>query len=88
MAEETKNTIIDGVDLSKLTSDQLLALTKEEWQEVEAVFKAAVAAKQAEAKAAFKEKLSKVIVAANTYVLPAIKYAAGAAVVLKVFGAI
>jgi hypothetical protein len=52
MSEEN-NKVVDGVDLSKLTADQLISLTGEEWNEVKTVFEAAVKAKAAEEWAEF-----------------------------------
>lgn len=86
--EETAEDTTKTVDLSKLTADQLIALSEEEWNEFHVTVKAAIAAKEAEAKAALKEKFTKAVASAKTYILPVIKYAAGAAVLLRVFGVI
>lgn len=75
-------------DLAGLSADQLIALSEQEWAEFDKTVKAAIAAKEAEAKAALKEKIAKAVDTVKTYVLPVVKYAAGAAVLLRVFGVI
>lgn len=84
----TTSTTVDGVDLSTLTAEQLLALSEEEWGEFEKTVEAAIAAKKAEAQAAFKEKITKATTLVKTYALPVLKYAAGAYVVAKIAGVI
>lgn len=76
------------VDLSGLTADQLIALSEKDWDNLVTVVKAAIAAKKAEEKAKLKEKLAKVVSAWNTYIVPVIKYGAGAIILLKLFGKI
>ncbi len=94
MADETTNqevtevTETKSVDLSALTADQLLALSEDEWQAFYATVKAAVAAKAAEEKAKLKSEIAAIVANFKTYVLPAVNYIAGAAVLLKVFGVI
>jgi hypothetical protein len=88
MSEETNVNTVNGIDLSTLTADQLLALSKTEWEELKAVFAAALEAKAAEENAALKAKIAKYVAYYKNYVLPVIKYVAGIAVVLKVFGVI
>ena len=87
-AEETTGTTVDGVDLSKLTADQLAALTKEEWEEVKTVFQAAVKARAEDEWSKIKEKLSAVVTGWKTYALPVVKYGAGLYVVAKIAGVI
>ncbi|VBB05555.1 Hypothetical protein LUCI_0765 [Lucifera butyrica] len=82
------NKTVDGVDLSKLTADQLISLSEEEWNEFYSVVKAAIAAKKAEAQAKVKAKIKEAVTVVNTYILPVVKYVAGAAILLKVFGVI
>lgn len=84
MNEETKTTIVDGVDLKTLTTDQLLAMTEEQWEEFITVVEAAIKAKAAEKNAEIMAKVKAITAKA----LPVIKYAAGVAVVLRVFGVI
>ncbi|VBB08161.1 Hypothetical protein LUCI_3426 [Lucifera butyrica] len=86
MSDENKT--VDGVDLSKLTADQLISLSEEEWNEFYSVVKAAIAAKKAEAQAKVKAKIQEAVTVVNTYILPVVKYVAGAAIMLKVFGVI
>lgn len=84
MNEETQTTIVDGVDLKTLTTDQLLAMTEEQWKEFITVVDAAIKAKAAEKYAEHKANLMVVLSKA----LPVIKYVVGAAVVLRFFGII
>ena len=72
------------LDLTVLTADQLLALSEEQWEAFYTVVKAAIATKSAEEKAALKAKFTAIADKA----LPVIKYAIGAAVLLKVFNVI
>jgi hypothetical protein len=90
MSEVTKSqeTIIDGVDLSKLSVDQLIALSEEEWKEFYAVVEAALKAKAEDSLSKLKAKAAAIIAAWKTYALPVIKYGAGAYVVLKLAGVI
>jgi hypothetical protein len=71
-----------------LTADQLLALSKAEWEDFSTTVKAAIAAKEAEEKAILKAKVAEYMANYKTYVLPVVKYGAGIAVVLKVFNII
>lgn len=90
--EGATGTIIDGVDLSTLTTDQLLALSKEEWKEFLAVVEPAIKAKVAEEKAEFKAKLasfcSAVVSKWNSLGAPAVRWAILGAILLRVFGVI
>ncbi|WP_371374329.1 hypothetical protein [Sporomusa aerivorans] len=80
----TEAITVDGVDLSTLTADQLAALAQEEWDEFYTVVLAALKARGEDQISKLKTKIK----AAADTVLPVIKYTAGAAVVLKVFGII
>lgn len=66
MSEEKK--VVDGVDLTKLTTDDLLSLTGEEWGEFKTVFEAAVKAKAAEEWAEFKANIKAYLGKAEAYV--------------------
>lgn len=71
-------------DLSTMTADQLLVLSETEWGNFKTTVEAAMKAKGEEKKAALKAKFT----AITDKALPVIKYAAGAAVLLKVFNVI
>lgn len=83
--QEGQQVVVNGVTL---TADQLLALSEEDWKTFKAVFKEALSKKAEEEKAEFKAKISKAVTAFKTYGVPVIKYAAGTALLLKVFNII
>jgi hypothetical protein len=62
-----RNQVVDGVDLSKLTADQLISLTADEWDEVKTVFEAAVKAKAAEEWVEFKANVKAYLNKVETY---------------------
>jgi hypothetical protein len=76
--------VVDGVDISKLTSEELAKLSKEEWNEFETVFKAVAKARAEAALAKVKAKLTPI----RDYILPVVKYGMGLAILLRVFGII
>jgi len=81
---EEKKMVVDGVDLTKLTAEQLAGLTKEEWHEFEATFKAAAKARAEQELAKNKSKL----ITIRDYVMPVVRYALWTAIALRVFGII
>ena len=86
MADEKLTTEVAPAVLP--TADQLIALSKEEFTEFKVAFETAVKAKAAEELAEVKEKFADYIATYKTYILPIIKYGAGAYVVLKIAGLI
>lgn len=85
-ASTAETTVVDGVDLTKLTTDQLATLSDEEFKEFYAVVKRYINKKSAEKFAEFKAKIAPYWSAWTTYITGPGKWIVIAIVGAKAFG--
>lgn len=92
MPGETTTTTEGTTNLDTLTAAQLEIMTKEDLQKVRkditTLFDTAIEERAKAEWAEFKAKAASTFAAFKTYALPVIKYGAGAAILLRVFGVI